>query len=64
MRKMVTIMTPDNPEPREFHLEDTKAHKFVAVIADGGTAVIGPFKPDMQLRATLVEAGINPWSVR
>jgi hypothetical protein len=63
MRRTGTATTPDNPEPRQFHLEEAKAKTFAAkVIADGGTAAIGPFEPSRALRAS--RAMVPGWRAR
>jgi hypothetical protein len=53
MRKSASITTPDNPEVRQFHLEEAKAKTFAAnVIVDSGMVAIRPFEPS---RALLLE---------
>jgi hypothetical protein len=57
MRKTVTITTPDNPTPRQFHLGEDKAQAFAAkIIAKGGTAMIGPLQLGPELQAILARA--------
>jgi hypothetical protein len=60
MRKTVTIVTADCPEPREFHLEETKAERFAAKVrAEGGIAMIGPFKMSDALCSMLRDVGVE-----
>jgi hypothetical protein len=70
-RKTVTIVTLDCPQPRDFHLEESRAERFAArVRAEGGTADVGPFKVSAEQRAVLSQAGVAvrkpielPWAV-
>ena len=56
-RKTVTITTADCPELRDFHLDESRADRFAARIrAEGGTAVVGPFKMSAELRTMLEHA--------
>jgi hypothetical protein len=65
MRKTVTITTKLNPQPAKFHLEAAKAERFAAkIIADGGTAVIGPLNLGSETIAMLEQAGLIPAVVR
>jgi hypothetical protein len=49
-RRTVTITTIDCAEARDFHLSPEKAERFAARIrAEGGTAIIGPFRPSREL---------------
>lgn len=59
-RKTVTITTADCPERRDFHLDESRADRFAARIrAEGGTAVVGPFKMGAELQAILSKIGVN-----
>lgn len=65
IRNTVTITTLDNPEPRQFHIEQAKAERFAAKIrADGGTAIVSTLGIGAALAARLLNSGVNPNSIR